>query len=82
MKELNLEQHKEEINDMRHSIEKLALCIEEMKKNSDINHQKVDEMFTLYKNGSFLITVLKWVFATILAIGGAYLMFKQIITKL
>lgn len=40
---------------------------------------KVDEMYKVFNNGTFLVSVIKWGFGLLLAVGGGYLMFKQII---
>lgn len=42
---------------------------------------KVEEMYKVFNNGSFLISVIKWTFGLTLAIGGAYLMIKEILYK-
>lgn len=42
---------------------------------------KVEEMYEVFNNGSFLVSVIKWGFGLILAIGGAYIMFKDILHK-
>jgi hypothetical protein len=42
---------------------------------------KVEEMYKVFNNGSFLVSVIKWGFGLILAIGGAYIMFKDILHK-
>jgi len=39
---------------------------------------KVEEMYKVFNNGSFLVSVIKWGFGLLLAIGGGYIMFKQI----
>lgn len=43
---------------------------------------KVEDMYKVFNNGSFLVTVIKWIFGTILAIGGGYLMVREIIKSL
>lgn len=40
---------------------------------------KVDEMYKVFNNGTFLVSVIKWGFGLVLAVGGGYLMFKQIL---
>lgn len=43
---------------------------------------KVEDMYKVFNNGSFLVTVIKWIFGTILAVGGGYLMVREIIKSL
>ena len=40
---------------------------------------KVDEMYKVFNNGTFLVSVVKWFFGLLLALGGGYIMFKDII---
>lgn len=40
---------------------------------------RVDEMYKVFNNGTFLVGVIKWGFGLVLATGGGYLMFKQIL---
>jgi len=51
----------------------------ERDKKVDEMVRKVEEMYKVFNNGSFLVTVIKWSFGTVLAVGGAYLMFKDIL---
>lgn len=40
---------------------------------------KVDEMYKVFNNGTFLVSVAKWGFGIAIALGGAYIMFKDIL---
>ena len=48
-------------------------------KKVDEIHTKVEEMYKVFNNGSFLVKVTQWGFGLLLALGGAYLMIKSII---
>lgn len=50
----------------------------ERDKKVDEMMSKVEEMYKVFNNGSFLVRVVQWGFGLTLAIGGAYIMFKQI----
>jgi len=41
--------------------------------------EKVDEMYKVFNNGTFLVSVIKWGFGLLLALGGGYMMFKNIV---
>ncbi len=77
------EQHDEifkalgELTSAIHNLESHSM---ERDKKVDEMMAKVEEMYKVFNNGSFLVSVVKWGFGTVLAVGGAYLMFKQIIT--
>ena len=40
---------------------------------------KVEQMYHVFNNGSFLVKLTKWGFATVIAIGGAYIMIRDIL---
>lgn len=40
---------------------------------------KVDEMYLFYSNGKFTVKLIKWIFYTLVAIGGAFVMIKTIL---
>lgn len=54
----------------------------ERDKKVDLMVEKVEEMYQVFNNGTFLVSVIKWGFGSILAIGGGYLLFKQVIHEL
>jgi hypothetical protein len=59
----------------------LETRVMERDKKVDEMVAKVEEMYKVFNNGSFLVSVIKWGFGLILAIGGAYIMFKDILHK-
>jgi hypothetical protein len=59
----------------------LETRVMERDKKVDEMVAKVEEMYEVFNNGSFLVSVIKWGFGLILAIGGAYIMFKDILHK-
>lgn len=70
---------KEELEKFRASFEMLLEHSRERDIKVDEMVARVDEMYRVFNNGSFLVTIVKWGFGVMLALGGAYLMFKQII---
>ena len=71
---------------MKRELERFAQSFElllEHSKERDVKVDemvaKVDEMYKVFNNGTFLVGVVKWFFGLVLAIGGGYLMFKQIL---
>ena len=71
---------------MKRELERFAQSFEmllEHSKERDIKVDemvaKVDEMYKVFNNGTFLVSVVKWGFGLLLAVGGGYLMFKQIL---
>ena len=75
---MSLEMQKE-IQALRDTLKAQSECMDKLLEHSKERDKKVDEMYTVFTNGTFLVTVLKWLFATTLALGGAYIMFKDII---
>ena len=80
----NFENHKE----IRIALETLTQVCRNLENHSLERDKKVDEMvakveemYKVFNNGSFLISVVKWSFGLTLAIGGAYLMIKEILYK-
>lgn len=63
---------------MQEELKKLNETLETLLKHSEERAIKVDEMYQLYKSGGMVITILKWTFTLIMALGGAYLLLKQI----
>lgn len=74
----NMREHDE----MKEELEKFRLAFQELLDHSKERDMKVDEMYQLYKSGGMVITILKWTFTLIMALGGAYLLLKQIFTVL
>lgn len=71
---------------MKRELERFAQSFEmllEHSKERDVKVDqmvaKVDEMYKVFNNGTFLVSVIKWGFGLLLAVGGGYLMFKQIL---
>lgn len=70
---------KEELEKFRASFEMLLEHSKERDIKVDAMVCKVEEMYKVFNNGTFLVSVVKWFFGLVLAIGGGYLMFKQIL---
>lgn len=70
---------KEELEKFRQSFEMLLEHSKERDIKVDAMVEKVEEMYKVFNNGTFLVSVIKWGFGLLLAVGGAYLMFKQIL---
>lgn len=71
---------------MKRELERLAQSFEmllEHSKERDIKVDemvaRVDEMYKVFNNGTFLVSVVKWFFGLLLALGGGYIMFKDIL---
>jgi hypothetical protein len=58
---------------------RVADLIEKMMEHSRERDIKLDEMYESFTTGREGIRILKWVFGLSIAVGGAYLMIKQII---
>lgn len=65
---------------MQEELKKLNDTLETLLRHSEERDIKVDEMYQLYKSGGMVITILKWTFTLIMALGGGYLLLKQIFT--
>lgn len=70
---------KEELRRFRESFEMLLEHSRERDVKVDQMVAKVDEMYKVFNNGTFLVSVVKWFFGLLLALGGGYIMFKDII---
>ncbi len=70
---------KEELRRFRESFEMLLEHSRERDVKVDQMVAKVDEMYKVFNNGTFLVSVIKWGFGLLLAVGGGYIMFKDII---
>ena len=70
---------KEELRRFRESFEMLLEHSRERDVKVDQMVAKVDEMYKVFNNGTFLVSVIKWFFGLLLAVGGGYIMFKDII---
>ena len=70
---------KEELEKFRAAFEMLLEHSKERDIKVDAMVAKVDEMYKVFNNGTFLVSVIKWGFGLLLALGGAYLMIKSII---
>lgn len=70
---------KEELRRFRESFEMLLEHSKERDVKVDEMVEKVEEMYKVFNNGTFLVGVVKWGFGLLLAVGGGYLMFKQIL---
>lgn len=71
---------------MKRELERFAQSFEmllEHSKERDVKVDemvaRVDEMYKVFNNGTFLVSIVKWFFGLLLAVGGGYLMFKQIL---
>ena len=70
---------KEELRRFAQSFEMLLEHSKERDVKVDEMVAKVDEMYKVFNNGTFLVSVIKWFFGLLLAVGGGYIMFKDII---
>jgi len=70
---------KEELQKFRESFEMLLEHSRERDIKVDAMVEKVEEMYKVFNNGTFLVSVVKWFFGLLLAVGGGYLMFKSIL---
>lgn len=70
---------KEELQKFRQSFEMLLEHSKERDIKVDAMVEKVEEMYKVFNNGTFLVSVIKWFFGLLLAVGGGYMMFKQIL---
>lgn len=77
--QLNTEDHIRKEITMQEELKRLNSILEMLIKHSEERDKKVDEMYSVFNNGRFLTSVVKWGFGTLLALGGAYLMVKSII---
>lgn len=75
---LNIEQHLRQEITMQEELKRLNSILETLLVHSKERDEKVDEMYAVYNNGTFLVSVVKWGFGTLLAVGGAYMMIKSI----
>lgn len=69
---------KEELEKFRQSFKMLLEHSRERDIKVDAMVEKVEEMYKVFNNGTFLVTVIKWGFGLLLAAGGGYMMFKNI----
>lgn len=69
---------KEELQKFRESFQMLLDHSKERDIKVDEMVARVDEMYKVFNNGTFLVSVVKWFFGLLLAVGGGYLMFKSI----
>lgn len=76
--QINTEEHLRKEFMMQEELKKLNDTLESLLRHSEERDIKVDEMYQLYKSGGMVITILKWTFTLIMALGGAYLLLKQI----
>jgi len=58
---------------------RVADAIERMEEHSRCRDVKVDEMYAVFNDGKVATKIAKWMFAFLIALGGAWLMIKQII---
>ena len=65
--------------DLTAAVRNLEVHSMERDKKVDEMYTKVEEMYKVFNNGSFLVKVTQWGFGLLLALGGAYLMIKSII---
>lgn len=77
--QFNTEDHIRKEITMQEELKRLNNILEMLIKHSEERDKKVDEMYSVFNNGRFLTSVVKWGFGTLLALGGAYLMVKSII---
>jgi len=70
---------KEELQKLRQSFEMLLEHSRDRDQKVDAMVEKVEEMYKVFNNGTFLVSVIKWGFGLLLAVGGGYIMFKDII---
>lgn len=67
-----------QITFMQEDLKKLSNCIEKMLEHSKERDIKVDNMYSVFTNGNAFVTVVKWIFALLVTLGGAYLLLKNI----
>ncbi len=67
-----------QITNMQDDLKKLSGCIEKMMEHSKERDTKIDAMYQVFTSGSTIVTVLKFLFGLLIALGGAYLLFKNI----
>lgn len=79
-KQLITDDHLQKEFMMQEELKKLNETLETLLRHSEERDIKVDEMYQLYKSGGMVITILKWTFTLIMALGGGYLLLKQIFT--
>lgn len=70
---------KRELERFSQSFEMLLQHSKERDIKVDEMVERVEEMYKVFNNGTFLVSVVKWFFGLLLAVGGGYLMFKSII---
>lgn len=70
---------KEELQRFRESFELLLDHSRDRDIKVDAMVKKVDEMYKVFNNGTFLVSIIKWGFGLLLALGGGYIMLKDII---
>jgi hypothetical protein len=82
--QLNIETERHD--ELYKAIAELTIVVRSAEDRANIRDKKVDEMYTkveemykVFNNGSFLVKVTQWGFGLLLALGGAYLMIKSII---
>lgn len=82
--QLNIETERHD--ELYKAIAELTIAVKASEERANIRDKKVDEMYTkveemykVFNNGSFLVKVTQWGFGLLLALGGAYLMIKSII---
>lgn len=63
---------------MQDDLKKLSSCIEKMLEHSKERDIKIDAMYSVFSNGNAFVTVVKWIFALLVTLGGAYLLLKNI----
>ncbi len=84
-----MEKEQYQHDEMFHAILELTQVVRNLENHSMERDKKVDEMvakveemYKVFNNGSFLVSVIKWGFGTILGLGGAYLMFKEVVHQM
>lgn len=78
----NTNEHKEmkkELELFRVAFQKLLDHSEQRDIKVDAMVKKVDDMYEVFNNGTFLVTVTKWIFGLTIASGGFYIMIRDII---
>ena len=70
---------KKELELFRLSFQKLLDHSEQRDKKVDEMVKKVDDMYEIFQNGGFVVSLIKWGFGILIALGAFYLMVKDII---
>lgn len=71
----------EKFEKMDHIMQDIQESMKRLLQHSEERDKKVDEMYKVFSNGNFLISVAKWWFGLLITLGGAYLLFDNIMHR-